>query len=130
MIKHFNGDIALGPDGFPMFFFFFFFPRFAGILFILTLWGVLLYFHEMGTFASNLNATFLSLIPKKAKTVEVKDFKPISLVGGMYKIISEVLANRLRMVLHKLVSPSQMPLCKGGKFRIRSSLLMRYWIVG
>jgi hypothetical protein len=75
----------------------------------------MLYFHETGTFASNLNATFLSLIPKKAETVEVKDFRPISLVGGMYKIISKVLANRLRMVLHKLVSPSQDAFVQGRK---------------
>jgi hypothetical protein len=39
--------------------------------------------------------------------LECKDFRPISLVTGIYKIIAKVLANRLRMILEKLVSSSQ-----------------------
>lgn len=31
----------------------------------------------------------------------------ISLVGGMYKIVAKVLANRMKMVLDKIISPSQ-----------------------
>ena len=52
------------------------------------------------------NATFLALIPKKSEAVEVKDFRPISLVGGFYKILAKLLANRLRLVLPKIISPS------------------------
>ena len=37
----------------------------------------------------------------------MKDFRPISLVGGMYKIVSKVLANRLKTILGKLISYSQ-----------------------
>jgi len=29
----------------------------------------------------------VSLIPKKAGAMEIKDFRPINLVGGVYKII-------------------------------------------
>ena len=70
-------------------------------------------YHARGTFATSLNATFLTLIPKKAEAVEVKDFRPISLVGGMYKIIAKILANRLRVVLNKPVSPSQNAFVQG-----------------
>ena len=70
-------------------------------------------FHERSTFATSLNASFLTLIPKKIEAVEVKDFRPISLVGGMYKIIAKVLANCLRIVLNKLVSPSQNAFVQG-----------------
>ena len=75
--------------------------------------GVMQSFHARGTFGTSLNATFLTLIPKKAEAVEVKDFRPISLVGGMYKIIAKVLANRLWVVLNKLISSSQNAFVQG-----------------
>jgi hypothetical protein len=64
-------------------------------------------FHNSCQFERSLNATFVSLIPKKADAEEIKDFRPISLVGGVYKMISKVLANRLKSVLGKLISNSQ-----------------------
>ena len=39
--------------------------------------------------------------------MNIKDFRPINLVGSLYKLLSEVLANRLRMVLDKLNSELQ-----------------------
>ena len=45
--------------------------------------------------------------------MEIKDFKPISLVGGIYKIISKVLANQFRKVAHGLISGSQNAFVKG-----------------
>ena len=53
----------------------------------------------------NLNVTFVTLI--NAEAVEMKDFRPISLVGGMYKILTKVLANRKKNVLGKIISNSQ-----------------------
>ena len=54
-----------------------------------------------------MNATFIFLIPKKSDAVEVRDFRPISLIGGVYKIIAKVLANRLKIVLGDIVHESQ-----------------------
>ena len=53
------------------------------------------------------NATFLVLIPKKGGASDVQDFRPISLVGSLYKILVKVLANRLKSVIGKVVSNSQ-----------------------
>jgi hypothetical protein len=64
-------------------------------------------FHNSCQFERSLNATFVSLILKKAESLEFKDFRPISLVGGVYKIISKVLANRLKSVLGKIISSFQ-----------------------
>ena len=50
-------------------------------------------FHAHAVFEKSLNATFLALIPKKFDAVDVQDFRPISLLGEMYKIIVKVLAN-------------------------------------
>ena len=77
VIKEFNGDKSPGPDGFPMAFF-------------QVCWGTLKsdivavfnHFHVTGQFEKSLNATFIALIPKKAAVVDVKDFRPISLVWG------------------------------------------------
>ena len=54
-----------------------------------------------------MNATFIALITKKAAAIEVKNFRPISLVGGLYKILAKVLAIRLRMVLREIISAPQ-----------------------
>jgi len=70
-------------------------------------------FHGRGSFEKSINATFISLIPKKAGAVDIKDFHPIILVGGVYKIISTVLANRLKQVLGKIISHSHNAFIKG-----------------
>ena len=56
-----------------------------------------------------MNATFITLIPKKNAAIEVKDFQLISLVrgGGVYKIIAKVLATRLRTVMEDIISSLQ-----------------------
>ena len=65
------------------------------------------HFFPKGQFEKNLNATFITLIPKKHAASEIRDFWPISLVGGVYKIIAKVLANRLRTVMGDIISTSQ-----------------------
>jgi len=47
------------------------------------------------------------LIPKKKIAEEVKDYRPISMVGSVYKIIAKVLSRRLRAVLPKLIGETQ-----------------------
>ena len=47
------------------------------------------------------------LIPKKGDAEDLKDFGPISLVGGLYKLLVKVLANILKRVIGKVISPAQ-----------------------
>jgi hypothetical protein len=56
-------------------------------------------FYEHDFVERSINTTFVVLIPKKVGPSDVKDFRPISLTGSIYKIISKVLANRLKEVL-------------------------------
>ena len=64
-------------------------------------------FFHLSTFWRSLNSTFLVLIPKKGCTKELKDFRPISLVGSLYKLFAKVLANRLKQVVGEVVSEYQ-----------------------
>ena len=61
-------------------------------------------FFQHCNFEKSLNATFITLIPKENNASNIRDFRPISLVGSVYKILAKVLANRLRMVLDHLIS--------------------------
>jgi hypothetical protein len=70
-------------------------------------------FHSRGFFEKSLNALFISLILKVPGANSIKDFRPISLVGGIYKIIAKVLGNRLKSVLEKVISKSQSAFIKG-----------------
>ena len=64
-------------------------------------------------FEKSLNTAFLALIHKKVGAVEIKDFRPINLVCGIYKIILKVLANLFQRVAHGLISDSQNAFMKG-----------------
>ena len=82
VIRDFNRDKSLELDCFPMAFF----QACWGIL-KLDIMVVIYHFHVTGQFEKSLNATFTTLIPKKAAIVEVKDFQPISLIGGFIKYL-------------------------------------------
>nr|CAN60370.1 hypothetical protein VITISV_011180 [Vitis vinifera] len=64
-------------------------------------------FHDHSKFVKSLNTTFLVLIPKKLGAEDLRDFRPISLVGSLYKWLAKVLANRLKKVVGKVVSKAQ-----------------------
>ena len=64
-------------------------------------------FFETGQLAPSINITWVELIPKKKVATEVKDFRPISMVGSVDKVIAKILSRRLREVLPKLVGETQ-----------------------
>lgn len=53
---------------------------------------------------SKLNSTFVALITKQEGDRGMGDFKPISLLGSMYKILINVSARKMRKVLNGVVS--------------------------
>jgi len=70
-------------------------------------------FHRNGELTKGINSTFTALIPKVVSPQRLNDFRPISLVGCMYKVLVKVLANRLRAVIANVVSDSQSSFVKG-----------------
>lgn len=63
--------------------------------------------HTNGYLDWMLNTTFITLISKKEGEKTVHDFRPISLLAGVYKIIGKILASRLKTVMSALISDYQ-----------------------
>ena len=64
-------------------------------------------FEKDGIIHGVTNETYICLIPKKGISSKVKDFRPISLVTSLYKIIAKVLSSRLKEVLPETIGESQ-----------------------
>jgi len=107
-LKQCATDKAPGPDGFTMGFYIKCWEVVKG-----DIMETFQHFHEQGRFERSLNSTFIALIPKKKGAKELRDFRPISLIGSMYKIFSKVLTERLKKVMSKLVDSQQLAFIKG-----------------
>ena len=53
------------------------------------------------------NSSFLALIPKEKGAKNFNRFRPISLCNTGYKIITKIMANRLKKLLPKLILENQ-----------------------
>ena len=103
-----NGNKALGPDGFT-------------VAFWQACWDfvneeileLFKEFYDQSSFAKSLNTTFLVLIPKKGGAEDLEDFRPISLLGRLFKLLAKVLANRLKKVLGNVVYVDQNDFVRG-----------------
>ena len=71
------------------------------------------HFFESGSFDKRLNVSFITLIPKRVSAMGMNDYRPISLVGSIYKILAKVLANRLWIILDEVIGPNQFSFIKG-----------------
>ena len=60
------------------------------------------FFAEGGSWTKGTNASFITLVPKIVNPQLLNDFRPISLVGCVYKIVSKILSSRLKRVLDKV----------------------------
>jgi len=56
---------------------------------------------------NGVNSTILALIPKKMEAKEIKDYRPISCCNVLYKVISKIIANRLKRVLPQFIAGNQ-----------------------
>ncbi|KAJ0899055.1 putative RNA-directed DNA polymerase [Helianthus annuus] len=97
-----DGDRAPGPDGFN----FKFIKRCWDVFRddLVKLFGK---FYEEGSLNSCCTSSFIALIPKVKDPTSPKDFRPISLIGVINKVISKVLVNRLKGVVGGLISEQQ-----------------------
>ncbi|GJU81563.1 putative RNA-directed DNA polymerase, eukaryota, reverse transcriptase zinc-binding domain protein, partial [Tanacetum coccineum] len=103
-----GGDRAPGPDGFLF-------------KFVKTYWEMMKNdifdfvqeFVTSGNILIGCNSSFITLIPKVTSLILCKDYRPISLIGLQYKIISKLLANRIAKVIEGVISVEQSAFIKG-----------------
>jgi Reverse transcriptase (RNA-dependent DNA polymerase) len=60
-----------------------------------------------------LNHAFITLIPKKNDSVNLHDFRPISVLAAILKIITKILVIRLQPHMATLINPLQTAFIKG-----------------
>ncbi|GJX94113.1 hypothetical protein Tco_1280642 [Tanacetum coccineum] len=97
-----GSDNSPGPDGFT----FGFYRQY---------WNAIEYdvveavnhFFTHGLFPRGGNSSFIALIPKTQDAKLVKDFRPIGLIGSLYKIIAKIMVNRLVHVMGDIVNEVQ-----------------------
>ena len=102
VIRWSDRDKAPSPDGFNM--------HFIKSQWSLIKKDVMVVFDKKissGILDCRLNTSFIVLIPKCSSPSGLNDYRPICLVGCIYKLMSKVLANRLRAVIKDVIGPNQ-----------------------
>ena len=97
-----------GPDGFPCEFF-------------KTTWSIIGHdftvaiqsVFKFGFLPKGVNSTILALIPKKTDSMGMRDYRPIACCNVLYKVVSKILANRLKKLLPRIICENQSAFIKG-----------------
>jgi hypothetical protein len=103
---------ALGPDGFTGEFY----KTFKTLL-MPDIKQVLNLVMRNPTLTLNpLNGSYIFMIPKSENTMKPTDYKPISVIHGIQKVFSKILAERIQLHLSLLIQPTQTGFVKGRNF--------------
>jgi hypothetical protein len=103
-----DGNKSPGPDGFNFAFLKNFWDLIKGEIQILFD-----QFHGNSCLPKSFLSFFITLIPKVSSPCSFSDFRPISLLGCLYKIIAKVLTKRLASVMDTVISTNQSAFIKG-----------------
>jgi len=68
---------------------------------------------QSGRIPASMNSTFIALIPKTDNPTSLDEFRPISLCNCIYKIISKIIARRIKGILSSNISMEQFGFLKG-----------------
>ena len=99
---------APGPDGFN----FNFIKRYWSIV-KGDIFEAVRHFEKYGIIRRGCNSSFVTLIPKVKDPIKLGDYRPISLIGCLYKIISKTLANRPKKTIGLNIGDEQSAYVEG-----------------
>lgn len=97
-----------GPDGYSVEFF-----RSSWSIVGTDVIAAVLEFFRNGRLMKDFNTTKIALIPKFPEACRLEDYRPISCCNLVYKIISKIIANRLKPILQVCISRNQVAFLKG-----------------
>ena len=60
-----------------------------------------------------MNSTILAVVPKKTDSLEMRDFRPIACCNVLYKVVSKIIANRLKLLLPRMITENQSAFVRG-----------------
>jgi hypothetical protein len=121
-VKYMPSGKAPGPDGFTTDFF-----HHCWDLIREEVWQVVEESRTSGQVLPALNATFLTLILKEERVTNPKQFRPIALCNVIYKIITKVVANRLKPILPFVISKEQAGYVEGRQ--IMDSVILAHEVI-
>eukprot|EP00253_Pinus_taeda_P020626 PITA_20626 len=101
-VRSMPNDKAPGPDGFTINFY-----KVCWEIVKNDIWEIVEDSRRSKTILKSLNSTFITLVPKVEEANTPEKFRPIALCNVIYKIISKVIANRLKMILPGIISQEQ-----------------------
>ena len=79
-------------------------------------------FYVNGIFPRGSNASFIVLIPKVKNPQHLEEYRPISLIGCMYKIVVKLLANRMKKIMSVVIDERQAAFIEG-RHLLQSALI-------
>jgi hypothetical protein len=121
-VKEMPPGKAPGPDGFTSDFF-----HYCWEMIREEVWQVVEESRTSGQVLSALNATFLMLIPKEERVTHPKQYRPITLCNVIYKIITKVIAMRLKPILPFVISKEKAGYMEGRK--IMDSVILAHEVI-
>lgn len=107
-LKSFKKDKSPGPDGWTVEFLIHFFDIIKDNL-LRMVEGT----RMAGNINQKLTSTYIALIPKKGDAQNFQDFRLISLCNISYKIVSKIIAERIKGVLSEFLTKEQHGFLKG-----------------
>jgi hypothetical protein len=108
VIRSFQKDKSPGPDDWTIEFFLGFYDLLGQ-----DLLKMVEDIRITGRIPLSLNSTFIALIPKTDNPVSLDEFRPISLCNCIYKIVSKIIARRVKRILSDRISSEQFGFLEG-----------------
>lgn len=102
VLEGFEKEKIPGPNGWVVDFFLEFFDMLCKEVLVVVEESIL-----KGMACGAINATFVTMIPKKYKLETYQDFKPIAFCNLVYKMIKNIIANIINPTLPKIMSKKQ-----------------------